>query len=251
MATPWLACVKPNPQARLRLFCFPYAGGGASIFRSWHEYLPPSVEVCPVQIPGRETRLRDGLFSHIGSLVQATVSALLPYLDKPFALFGHSMGAVVAFEFARLLRRRYGLEPLQLFVSGSSAPHLPHPDPPIHILPDAEFLEELRRLNGTPQEVLENAELVELMLPILRADVAAYETYQYTDEPPLSIPISAFGGWQDEKVNPERLQAWSDQTTASFTLRMLPGDHFFLRTAQSLLLQALSQELQQLVRRLP
>jgi medium-chain acyl-[acyl-carrier-protein] hydrolase len=249
--TPWLACVKPNPQARLRLFCFPYAGGGASVFRTWHENLPASIEVCPVQIPGRETRLRDGLFNDISPLVQTMAPALLPYLDKPFAFFGHSMGALVAFELARHLRKQYGLEPGQLFVSGSGAPQIPDPDPPIHALSDAEFLEELRGFNGTPKEVLENAELVELMLPILRADVAAYETYYYRSEPPLGSPISAFGGLQDEKVSRERLQAWGDQTTAFFRLRMLPGDHFFLRTAQSLLLQTLAQELHELVRRLP
>lgn len=184
-------------------------------------------------------------FTQMLPLVQAIASSLLPYLDKPFAFFGHSMGGLVGFELARLLHRDYGCSPVHLFVSGRRAPQVPDPDPPIHTLPDSEFLAELRRLNGTPEAVLQNDELMQLLLPILRADFAVLETYDYTLQPLLNCPITAFGGLQDPEVCCEELEAWREQTRAAFSLHMFPGDHFFLHTAQSLLLQSLSQTLTQ------
>jgi len=239
----WIACRKPNPQARLRLFCFPYAGTGASIFRAWSDGLPADVEVCPVQFPGRGTRLMETPFTQLSPLVQALAQALVPLLDKPFAFFGHSLGALVGFELARHLRIQSGLQPVRLFVSADRAPQTPPRDRPIHALPEEEFLVELRRLNGIPGKVWEEADLMQIMLPVLRADFAVYETYVYSAEPPLSCPISIFGGLQDRRVSRGDLEAWRDQTSVSFSLRMFPGDHFFLNAAQSLLLQALSQEL--------
>lgn len=249
-SNPWLAFVRPNQQAKLRLFCFPYSGGGATAFRTWPDSLPTAVEVCPVQLPGRETRLREQPFTRISPLVQAAAQALLPHLDKPFALFGHSVGALIGFELARHLRRRYGLETVHLFVSGRHAPQIPDPDPPIYALPEPEFIEEVRLYNGTPEEVLENAELLELFIPILRADFAVNETYAYADEPPLDCPISAFGGLEDHKFSHDDLEAWREQTAASFSLQMFPGGHFFLHSARPLLLRAISQGLHQFVRRL-
>lgn len=240
---PWLACRKRKPHARLRLFCFPYAGGSAAIFRTWPDGLPADVEVCPVQLPGRGTRLMEPPFTRLSPLIQALAHALFPLLDKPFALFGHSLGALVSFELARHLRRQYGLHPVRLFVSAGRAPQIPHRDLPMHSLPGEEFVAKLRRLNGTPSEVFEHEELMEIVLPLLRADFALYETYVYSTEPPLNCPISTFGGLQDRNVSHGDLVAWRDQTTGSFSLRMFPGDHFFLNTTQPLLLRVLSQEL--------
>jgi medium-chain acyl-[acyl-carrier-protein] hydrolase len=239
----WIACRKPNPQARLRLFCFPYAGSGASIFRTWSDGLPADVEVCPVQFPGRGTRLMETPFTQLSPLVQAVAQALVPLLDKPFAFFGHSLGALVGFELARQLRRQSGVQPVRLFVSADRAPQIPRRDRPIHALPEGEFLEELRRLNGIPGKVLEEVELMQIMLPVLRADFAVYETYGYATEPPLNCPISTFGGLQDHRVSRGDLEAWRDQTSGSFSLRMFSGDHFFWNTTQPLLLQVLFQEL--------
>jgi medium-chain acyl-[acyl-carrier-protein] hydrolase len=239
----WIAFRKPNPQARLRLFCFPYAGTGAAIFRSWPEGLPAYVEVCPVQFHGRGTRLMEAPFTRLQRLVEALGQVLVPLLDKPFAFFGHSMGALVGFELARRLRRQSGVQPVRLFVSAASAPQIPSHHRPVHALPEDEFLEELRRLNGTPGEVLEHAELMQIILPILRADFSVYETYAYSPEPPLNSSIFGFGGLQDHRVSRGDLEAWREQTSGSFSLRMFPGDHFFLNTAQPLLLQVLSQEL--------
>jgi medium-chain acyl-[acyl-carrier-protein] hydrolase len=239
----WFSLPRPNPQARLRLFTFPYAGGTSAIYRAWPQELPASVEVLTAQLPGRVHRLREPPFSHLIPLVEAIAEALTPYLDKPFAFFGHSMGALISFELARHLRRTRQLEPAHLFVSGRSAPQLPPNTPSLHDLPEPEFVKELYALNGTPAEVLEHPELMHLMTPLLRADFSVVGTYEYEPEPPLSCPITAFGGLEDEKIGRERVALWSEQTSAAFTLRMLPGDHFFINTGRTLLLRLLSQDL--------
>jgi medium-chain acyl-[acyl-carrier-protein] hydrolase len=242
ISTPWITYYKPNPHARLRLFCFPYAGGGTAVFRTWVDRMPDTVEVCPVQLPGRETRVMEAPFNRLSTLVRAAAQALLPYLEKPFAFFGHSMGALVSFELARQLRREHDLAPAHLFVSGRWPPQMLDRSDPTYDLPDAQFMKELHSLNGTPKKVLEHPALMALMLPMLRADFEVCQTYGYVDEPPLNCPLTVFGGLQDE---PDRksLDTWREQTTASFSLRMLPGDHFFLHTARSQLIRIIAQEL--------
>ncbi len=238
----WVSYYKPNPRAQLRIFCFPYAGGSASLFRTWADDLPSEIEVCPIQLPGREGRFKEQAYMSLPLLVQTLGNVLYPYLNMPFAFFGHSMGALFGFELARYLRKQAGPAPVHLFVSSHRAPQLPDPHPPIHHLPDPAFIDALRRLNGTPQEVLANNELMELLLPQLRADFTLIETYQYIVEEPLTCPISAFGGVQDANVRREEIAAWQMQTTHDFSLHMLPGGHFFLHSNRSSLLQALSQE---------
>lgn len=242
----WIICPRFNPQTNLRLFCFPYAGASTLTFRTWLGRLPLAVELCPIELPGRGTRLTEAAFTRMAPLVQAVAQALLPHLDKPFAFFGHSMGGLISFELAHLLRRKYDLSPSHIFVSGRRAPQVLAPDPPIHNLPEQAFLSELRRLKGTPEAVLANAELMQLLLPTLRADFAVLETYVYTPKPPLNCSITVFGGLQDSEVSCDHLEAWHEQTNASFSLQLLPGDHFFLHSAQSLLLQSLSRALHQI-----
>ena len=241
---PWLAGSPQDGRARLRLFCFPYAGGGSSIFRTWPKCLPETIAVCPVELPGRGARLREAPRTRLADLVGEMAEGLSPYLDRPFAFFGHSMGALLGFELARTLRRMGGPLPRHLFVSGHRAPQIPDPGPHVHALPEPAFVAELRRLGGTPPAVLEHEELMQLLLPILRADFALVETYAYAPESPLSCPITALGGREDPEAGPGDLAAWRDQTTGDFSLRMLPGDHFFVHTAQPLLLAALSHALQ-------
>ncbi len=238
-----ISCPQPNPQANLRLFCFPYAGGSSMIFRTWANSLPRNVEVCAVEYPGRGRQMQSAPIARLEPLVKAIASSLLPYLDKPFAFFGHSMGGLVSFELTRLLRLKYNLQPFHLFISGRRAPQIPPTKPPIHALPDAQLLEELRTLNGTPKAVLENPEMMQIFLPILRADFAIIETYTYTPQEPLHCPISIFGGWQDEEVSHEALQAWREQTTATFSLQMFDGDHFFIHSQQDSLLKLICQKL--------
>lgn len=241
--TSWIKCFKPNSTASLRLFCFPYAGGGASLFRSWHHQLPQEIEVCAIQLPGREDRIKEPPFTHILPLVQVLASVLRSYSDIPFAFFGHSMGALISFELTHQLCRQQQPTPVHLLLSGRHAPQLPEHSPLLHTLPNHEFLQELRDLNGTPAGVLDNPELVQLVLPLLRADLSICGTYVYLNRSPLRCPISVFGGIDDPNETGDRLQPWKTQTTSTFSLTMLPGNHFFLQTNQSTLLKRLAHEL--------
>lgn len=234
---------KQGSQGSLRLFCFPYAGGSAQLFSDWSKDLPETVEVCSIELPGRGTRVSEPPFTQLLPLVEAIATAIHPLLiHQPFAFFGHSLGALISFELSRVLVSEYGLCPSHLYVSGRAAPHLPKPNP-IHNLPEPLFLDQLRHLNGTPEEVLQNAELMQLFVPTLRADFALNDTYTYTEAHPLNCPITAFGGLQDPEYNYEQLEAWHIHTTDSFSLKMFPGGHFFIKTARHLVLQALAQAL--------
>lgn len=241
--TRWLWCPVPRPQAQLRLFCFPYAGGGGRIFREWPDSLPRNVEVHAIELPGRERRMREAPFTNLLELVEVLGRALQPYLDKPFSFYGHSMGATIGFELARYLRREYRLEPSHLFVSGAGAPQFQKEGDPDYLLPEPEFFEKVRHLNGTPPEILADPQVRQLLERILRADFEVIETYVYSPEPPLSCPIIAIGGLRDDEVDRDQLDAWRIHTNNRFVLRMLPGDHFFIHTQQTTLLRLLSDNL--------
>ncbi|MFN7993758.1 MAG: thioesterase domain-containing protein [Bryobacteraceae bacterium] len=221
-------------QPHHRLFCFPHAGGGPAAFAKWSEKFPPSVRVVPVRPPRYRT---------MAELVAALGDAMQPYLGEPFSFFGHSMGAAVAFELARLLRRRTQPLPRALLVSGARAPqfrrgHVPPPEPT-----EAEFLQEIRRLEGMPQAVLSDPAIMEMILPALRDDASLYRNYVYSEEPPLACHIRAYGGVSDPNVRREHLEAWARQTTLTFELRMFPGGHFFLQTARDEFLASLAGDL--------
>ncbi|MCA2218370.1 thioesterase domain-containing protein [Jidongwangia harbinensis] len=225
----WLVRWRQPAAPRVRMFCFSYAGGGASVYRSWPESLPGWVDVCAVQLPGRESRLSEPPYGDMDALVGPLADALDASLDLPYVTFGHSLGALVSFELARHLRRTGRPLPRHMFVSGRRAPQLVDRDWPIHRLPTPELLAAIQHLNGTPPEVFAHPELVELAVPLLRADFAISETYRYRPEPPLSVPMTAFGGWADGGVTHDDLNDWAVQVDGPFRQRMLPGDHFFLR----------------------
>lgn len=241
--SPWLINAKPSARADVRLFCFPYAGGNAHAFRAWAQHFPPGVELYALQPPGRGHRMLEPPFTDLRSMIPALARVIDDHLDRPAVFFGHSMGAIIAFELARHLRRESGREPAHLFLSGRRAAQLPPDEPPTFNLPEPEFLEALRRLNGTPGEVFEHPELLRLMIPLLRADFSVCQTYEYQPEPPLSCPITVFGGLGDHEAGRELLEAWSAQTTSAFSLHMLPGDHFFVNTSQALLCRLLASHL--------
>ena len=240
---PWLICFKPVIEPKLRLFCIPYAGAGPGIFRTWHEQLPPDIEVCAIQLPGRERRIREPLIDDLFKLFPCLVEAILPYLDQPFAFFGHSLGALICFELSRQLITINAPTPFHLFVSACRAPQIPNPNPSIHQLPEPEFLEAIRAYNGTPQAVWQNRELMSIYSAILRADLTMNETYIYnypqSSHKPFKFPISAFGGEQDHLVNMQNLESWRWQTAANFSLQMYPGAHFFLKDQQQELINFL------------
>ena len=226
---PWL--VRPNPRSKptLRLFCLPFAGSGAAPFRPWAQLLPPHIELCILQLPGRETRLRETPYTNITSLVAALTTAITPALNLPYALFGHSMGTLVAFELTRALQRHKQAAPTHLFVSGRRAPQLPDPEAPISQLADGLFVREMvRRYNAIPKVILDDEEMLRIFLPTLRADLDVLESYVYTEAAPLDCPITAFGGMDDSRASRGDLAAWRVQTRQSFQLQLFPGDHFYL-----------------------
>jgi surfactin synthase thioesterase subunit len=242
--TSWLVRMKPRSRARRRLLCVPYAGVGPSAYRRWAESLPADVEVGIVHLPGREGRLREAPFTRIEPLVDAAAPALRPYLDLPFAMFGHSMGALVAFELARRFRDEGAGVPTQLFVSGRRAPQLPPRHAPMTHLPDDQFVGEIRRrYNGIPDEVLRHPDLLALLLPGLRADLSVVETYAHRPGVPLPCPITAFGGLADPEATEAELVGWRQQTAAALSVRMLPGGHFFVQSAHEDLMRILTDEL--------
>lgn len=243
----WAVFPGRNPSARLRLFCFPYAGGGATMYSAWPRGLPAEIEVVAVQPPGRESRLMEAPFGDLGELVAAMHGALLPHMDRPFAFYGHSNGGRMAFELARTLRRAGGPMPRHLFVGGVPAPHVDPEDEPIHDLPHDEFIAALRRYAGTPEEILQNAEIMELVMPLLRADFRQGDTYVFTPEPPLDVPVSAYGGALDEEVPVWQVEAWAETTSSAFRCRVFPGGHFFINQDRALLLQEIARELRPLV----
>lgn len=248
-SSPWFPGACHRSTARLRLFCLPYAGGSASIFRTWAAHLPETVDVCPVQLPGRGARLQEAPFEQFSSLVGAVATAIAPYLDMPFAFFGHSLGGLVAFEIIHRIRVEHLRLPVHLIVSGCTAPRLGIRRRVLSTQPEQELVKELRYLNGTPSTLLENGEFLALTLPSLRADFALYESYRYTPRAPLECPITGFGGMQDREADRQQLEPWGEETRSEFSLHLLRGDHFFLHSAETTLLALITRHLYPLVRR--
>lgn len=226
----------------VRLFCLPYAGGSTAVFRGWAEELPPAVQVCALQLPGRDTRTAELPYRRLSALVDDLCDALVPLLDRPFAVFGHSMGALLGFELVRELRRRDAPLPARLFLAAFRAPDLPNPNIRIHHLPD-EVIKAVLAKEGTPRNVLNSDELMNALLPTLRADFELCDTYQFDWETPLPIPMDVFGGLHDVRVGRADLEGWQAQASREFRLTMLPGPHLFIHDARDLILRHLATAL--------
>ncbi|MET9012568.1 thioesterase II family protein [Streptomyces olivaceoviridis] len=238
--------------ARIRLFCFPHAGAGSGAYRAWLTALAPDVDVHPMALPGRDGRYTEPPRSSVTALARGCADDVAEVLDhtaddRPYALFGHSLGAITAYETARILLRR-GRPPAMLVVSGSEPPHrLTPPARPCRDLPDDAFLAEVIRLGGTSPEIREEPELLRLMLPALRADFAAAETYRHRPGGlPLPVPIAVYAGAEDMTLVPRRLDDWGQLTRVPVVRhRRFPGGHFYLDTDRPLVLQALRHDLMQ------
>jgi medium-chain acyl-[acyl-carrier-protein] hydrolase len=243
MNSPWLIRYRRNPAASIRLFCFHCAGGSASEFRGWPAHLHGRMELVAVQLPGREARVRDAFIASIDDLISGVVQAITPLLDKPYVVFGHSFGAVGGFEVIRELRRRRLNQPFLFIPAGRQGPHVKDKDPPIASLPKEEFIEELRKDYGDHiGHVLASDELREVFIPQIHADFALSESYRFRAEQPLDCPIVAFAGVSEKDLETEELNAWSAHTNQSFHSRRFPGDHFFIRESQALVIEAINQE---------
>ena len=243
MKDPWLPTIRSGPSAAPRLFCLPYAGAGASTFAPWAAAAGSRLDICAVHLPGRESRIAEDAFTSVDSLVPVLVDRLTPHLDRPYSLFGHSMGALIAFETARELRRRGLRSPVRLFVSAFRAPHLPERFPDRRALDDQAFVADLRALAGTPDEVIADAEMIALLLPTLRADVTLCETYVYRAADPLDLPLTVFGGANDPRVSRAELEGWRGHTRAAMELCILPGHHFFLKSHRAAVVAAIAERL--------
>lgn len=240
-----------NSHARVRLFCLPHAGGTGTTYHPWRQVLPDCVELCPVQLPGRGVRFRETPISDLRLLIQQLGEAIGPRLDKPFVIFGHSMGALLAYELTRLLRSVHRRSPLHLFVSGCRAPHIRRDDKRCSELNDQELCEELSRYNGTPEELLLNPAAMKLFLPVLRADFSAVENYQPVSDEPLDCAVSAVGGLLDTSTDVQDISEWKQYTRNDFSFHMLPGGHFFINQFRTELYRVLLPKLYSICQSLP
>jgi medium-chain acyl-[acyl-carrier-protein] hydrolase len=242
VSDPWLQRHPARGEQLIELVCFSYAGGGAWVYREWPGLLPDWVTLTAIQLPGRGSRLSEAPIADAHRLADAVADRLDDRRPGEVALFGYSLGALLAFETTRRLQAR-DAGPIRLFVAARSAPHLPRRSPPISRLPDPDFVAAIRALNGTPDAVLASDELMELVLPSLRADFQLSEDYRLQPGPPVRVPIVAIGGTGDPLVSRDDVAAWRRHTSDGLTVHAVPGDHFFLHTDPSALTRIVSQEL--------
>ena len=247
----WIVSPKPRPDHRLRLFCFPCAGGMVSPYTRWAKMLPADVELCIIHLPGRGKRFGEAPFTQLTDLLPVLVKALEPYTNGSFAFLGHSMGAVLGFEVARYLRQQKLLEPRHLFCCSCPAPQTPIATPHVHNLPEAAFIAELnRRYAAIPEAVQKERNILQLFLPSLRADFEMLETYQYVEGRSLTCPISGYTGLQDKAVSAASMSGWQLHTRDRFHFEQFPGDHFFIHTHTQRFLSTLTPSLRAIIRQL-
>lgn len=228
MAQPWIKLTKEFEHG-VKLFCFPYSGGGAQVFMPFSRVFSSGIDIYALEMPGRGRRFRDPYFDTLPQLVEEAVEAMLPLItSNEFIFFGHSLGGIVAFETARHLRRMNHPIPIHLYASGARAPQVARRGNPISDLPDPVFVEKLRDIGGTLDEVLENEEMRDIFIPILKSDFRLLEKYEYEFEEPLKCPITVFGGTHDRYVRVLELELWKDQTSVMYASHMFEGGHFFI-----------------------
>jgi medium-chain acyl-[acyl-carrier-protein] hydrolase len=220
---------RPNFESSFRLFCFPFAGGSASFFGDWQPILSQSgIETCAIQFPGREERISERLLTNVDEIVSEVIEAMENFQDKPFAFFGHSMGTLISFEVARKLRLLKMRKPTMLFMSSGKAPQI-QPRRILHTLSNDSFLLKIKELGGIPDIIMENEDLLNIYVPILRADFKMIETYRYMYSHPLDTKIVAYGGRIDEEVKYEDIVAWESHSLKPLKINMYDGNHFYLR----------------------
>lgn len=241
----WFATIKQNPKAEIKMFCFPYGGGNASVFTGWPKFLPDFVELYAIQLPGRANRISESPIVNMNDLLTKLSLLLVRYIDRPYVFFGHSLGALIAFEISKRMEKVFGYQPEWLFLSAHSPPGLERKIK-LYELSDDDFISEIRKKNGTPKEIFDNEELLSYVLPVLKSDYKLSETYSYNDLTKVNIPLHVFGGDYDLTVTEKILMLWKDFSTSNeFSFKSFPGDHFFLNKNQfeSKLLEEVSNKL--------
>jgi surfactin synthase thioesterase subunit len=236
----WFIIPKPKPNADLKLICFPYAGGGGSVFTSWSKYLPDNIELVIVQAPGKGSHIADTPYDSMEVLIHNLLKEVLVHFKKPYILFGHSLGSRIAFELMNEAYRLYNTLPLHFIASGSSSPHKKLRNKPIYNLPTEDFIQELKKLNGTPKEVLENRELMDCLLPVIRADFKISDEYLYQGRADFRCPVSVLTGENDLGIPLESAKSWGDFFTQEINVHIIPGDHFFINSHREIVLEKIN-----------
>jgi len=233
----WITCPHPKLEARVRLYCLPFAGGGASIYNSWGKLLGSDIEVCPIQLPARENRYSENAYTNAELLAGVLAEKLKIHSHKPFAIYGHSMGALLAFELTRALQRNFGLIPEHLILGAHRAAHLPRNRQELHRLPDPLFIEKLSKLGGFPAEVLSSSELMQFLMPTLKSDFELCETYQFKKSELLNCTIHCFAGKHDIEASPDVMSQWKIHTNKNTISHVFDAGHFFIKSHQNELLE--------------
>ena len=237
----WYITHKKNPSALLRLFCFHHSGGGASAYYPWVEQLSPYIELIAIQLPGRENRFSEPLINNLNEITTYLAEGFCYYIDKPFIVFGHSLGALLSFEFTKVIYERHSVFPCHMIVSATKAPHFPFRAKHLSKLDGVCLKEELKIYNGIDERILYNDELLDLFLPIIKNDFSICENYRYLQSRPFLFDILALSGTNDQTVTNEELLGWSDYTTGKFESVFFPGGHFFIHEHKQKILELINQ----------
>ena len=239
----WFCIPRPVKQPKLRLFCFPYAGGNATTYYPWAELLNPEIELVAIQPPGRSNRMNEVAHCNMHHLISDLIQNIVPLLNVPFIFFGHSLGSRIAYELATRLEAHKLPVPEHLFASGSGAPHIVKRKRQLHKLSDIDFINELQKLNGTPGEILRNKDLMQIFLPLLRADFQISDTY-LSEKIVLNFPFTILAGTEDHSIEPRHLESWKELTSFPCETLYIPGDHFFIETNKNLVFHTLCEILE-------
>jgi len=237
----WFLITRPKPRAQYRLFCFPYAGGSATAFNSWEDLLPSSIELVAIQPPGRANRMDEDPLTSVADMAGQLARALPSMLDRPYLVYGHSLGAIVSFEVLHALQAGRLPAPRWYFCAARRAPQAPPRIGPIHEYPLEKFKSELKSFNGTPDVILENDDLMELLVPMLRTELKAAYVYHREPDAKLECNVSVFGGARDQVVLPQELAGWQDHFSAPMDLRIFAGGHFFMEDNKKLVVNAICE----------
>lgn len=240
----WFTNFDVDGDASTRLICFPFSGGGANVYRPWVSRIHDT-EIVALSMPGRENRFAESARDNLDSMIREIAPLAVQLMDKPCVFYGHSMGALIAFELARSLQSNYGKIPLKLIVSAYRSPERPNPNTIMHVLDDEQFVAELHRYGGTAQEILDDEITMDFITPMLRADFKLHETHRLQRGVKLDCPVSAFCATRDHLVNVDQMSGWSSYTTSSFSMRQIAGDHFYIKSTPEIVFKALNHEMAQ------